>query len=69
MQALVQRPIPARSNPRLTIDAAKPLWLRLLDTYAAWDAKKRDEHRLRQMDQFRLDDMGLTRADIDEAFR
>ena len=69
MQVLVQRPIPARTNPRLTIDATKPFWLRILDTIAAWDARKRAEHQLRNMEQFRLDDMGISQADIDRAFR
>lgn len=59
----------ARLNPALPIDTAKPFLLRLLDAYAAWDARQRDAHKLREMPDERLADMGMTRADARAAFR
>lgn len=59
----------ARLNPTLRDDPSKPLLLRLLDTIAAWDARYRDAHKLRNMTDERLADMGLTREDAANAFR
>lgn len=59
----------ARLNPTLRVDPSKPLLLRLLDIFAAWDARHRDAHKLRNMTDERLADMGLTRHDAENAFR
>lgn len=45
-----------------------PLWLRLLNRLAALDGRYRQAARLRDMPDFMLEDMGITRADADRAF-
>jgi uncharacterized protein YjiS (DUF1127 family) len=45
-----------------------PLWLRLLNRLAAADYRYRQAARLRDMPDFLLEDMGISRADADRAF-
>ncbi|GHF54589.1 DUF1127 domain-containing protein [Seohaeicola zhoushanensis] len=59
----------ARINPTLQIDSSRPFLLRLLDALVAWDARHRDAHKLRNMTDERLADMGMTRSDAENAFR
>lgn len=45
-----------------------PFWLRLLNRLAALDGRYREASRLRDMTDFMLEDMGITRAEADRAF-
>lgn len=59
----------ARVNPNLRTDSPKPFLLRLLFAVASWEARQREAHKLRNMPDERLADMGMTRADAENAFR
>ena len=63
------RPLPTAYAPRLTPASETPLILRLFAAYTAWEDRKRQERKLREMPAHRLQDMGLTAEDIDRAFR
>ena len=58
----------ARLNPRFRRTAAQPLWLRLLNRFVAWEDRQRQKRRLREMPDYLLKDMGITRRDVDHAF-
>lgn len=45
-----------------------PVWLRLLNRLAALDGRYRQASRLRNMSDYMLEDMGITRAEADRAF-
>ena len=68
MQNLVTPRIPVRINPRFERQGVTPLWLRVLNAIADWDARKRQEIKLKSLPQYRLDDMGLSAADVERAF-
>ena len=59
----------SRINPRLATAPSQSVLMRLLDAFNRWEETKRQQRKLSEMPQHRLDDMGLTRSDIDRAFR
>ena len=52
----------------MTTTNTTPIWLTILNRLAAADQRHREAAKLKSMPADRLEDMGMTRADVDKAF-
>ena len=52
----------------MTTTKSTPIWLALLNRIAAADQRYRQARELKSLPAYRLEDMGLTREDADQAF-
>ncbi|MCP5075050.1 MAG: hypothetical protein GY947_17385 [Rhodobacteraceae bacterium] len=56
-------------SPKHREFSSAPFWLRVLNWLASREDRFRQEHKLRNLPDERLDDMGMTRQDVKTAFR
>ena len=52
----------------MTTTKTTPIWLAILNRIAAADQRHREAGKLKSMPAERLEDMGITRADVGKAF-
>ena len=52
----------------MTKTKSNPIWLTLLNRIAAADQRYRQAQKLKSLPGYRLEDMGMTREDADQAF-
>lgn len=52
----------------MTKTKSTPIWLTLLNRIAAADQRFRQAQKLKSLPAYRLEDMGMTREDADQAF-